>query len=360
VGARLRIADCRAPRDHANLAGDDQEEVEVKTRALVVKSHEGGAASLALEEIEMPALAEGDVLIRVAAAPINPSDLLSLKGTYEVEKPEGTAAGLEGSGVVLRGRGMIARFLRGRRVAFAAKAGSGSWAGHAVARANQCAPLEKSVSDEAGATLLTNPLTAYVMVRRAMEEGHAAFVNAAAAGALGRMISRYARDLRFPVIDVVRGAAQVERMVESGSTDVLDMTDEEFEEKLTKRCREKNATLALDPVSGKLTATLARAIAKGGVVRVYGSLSAEPSEVAAETLLFDRKSVEGFIMYEWLEQTELLQQLLALRAVQKRLSTTFATEIVGRFPFADFGEALEKSQAAKGGKVLFLAGDSKE
>jgi NADPH:quinone reductase-like Zn-dependent oxidoreductase len=155
------------------------------------------------------------------------------------------------------------------------------------------------------------------------------------------------------VIDVVRGEAQVERMLESGSTDVLDMNAEDFASALKKRCADKKATLGLDPIAGKFTGVLAQALSKGGVVRVYGALSAEPSEVAPDVLLFERKSVEGFVMYEWLEQTELLQQLLAIRAVQKNLSTTFATEVVGKFALDDFEDALEKCRQAKGGKVLF-------
>ena len=80
-------------------------------RALVVKGHEGGSRSLELRELPVPQPAAGEVLVRVAASPINPNDLLALKDDYEVDKPVGSVAGFEGSGEVVRGEGFMARFM---------------------------------------------------------------------------------------------------------------------------------------------------------------------------------------------------------------------------------------------------------
>src|SRR5688572_3572412 len=128
--------------------------------ALVVKSHAGGASSLGFEQVPTPRPGPGQVLIQVLRSPINPSDLLALRAAYEVPKPVGAVGGFEGSGRVVGGEGAMARLLVGRRVAFSAAPGSGTWAEFAVASAMQCVPLGAQVTDDEGATMLTNPLTA--------------------------------------------------------------------------------------------------------------------------------------------------------------------------------------------------------
>src|SRR5262245_4321196 len=138
------------------MAARDQE-IPARMRALVVKGHEGGARSLELAEVPVPEPGPGEVLIRVAASPINPTALLALRGTYEVEKRIGSIAGFEGSGRVVRGVGAMARFMVGRRVAFAAGEGSGAWAELATTSAMRCVPLRGGVGFDEGATLLTNP-----------------------------------------------------------------------------------------------------------------------------------------------------------------------------------------------------------
>ncbi len=118
-------------------------------RALVLHTYQlGSYASLTLEERAVPQPGKGEVLVRVAAAPINPSDLASLQGLYGVPKPLPVVPGIEGCGtVVATGSGLIARRLLGKRVACAAGAGDGTWAEYVVAPALQCSPLPASIDD---------------------------------------------------------------------------------------------------------------------------------------------------------------------------------------------------------------------
>jgi NADPH:quinone reductase-like Zn-dependent oxidoreductase len=339
------------------VAGDH--EIPARMRALVVKGHEGGARSLELAEVPVPEPGPGEVLIRVACSPVNPNDLLALRGTYEVEKRAGSIAGFEGSGQVVRGAGVMARLLVGRRVAFAAGEGSGAWAEYATASAMRCLPLRGRVGFDEGATLLTNPLTATVLVQRARREGHPAVVNAAAAGALGRMIARLAIREGLPMIHVVRSAAQVEALRALGAEHVLDSTTAGFAADLRARCQRLGATLALDPIAGETTGVLLHALQPGGVVRVYGSLSGAPIQVDASDLLFARKRVEGFTMYEWLETTSLLGQLRVAAAAQANIGGPLATEVRARVTLDAFAEAIDGyERAMSGGKVLFVPNGS--
>ncbi len=324
--------------------------------AVVVRSHQGGAAALELKTVEVPRPPPGHVLVRVSRAPINPNDLLALKNQYEVPKPIGTVAGFEGSGKVVAGAGFMARMMIGRRVAFSAASGSGAWAEYAIAPAMQCAPVGASITDDAAATMLTNPLTSTVLIARALREGHRAVVQAAAAGALGKMLARLALTRRLPMIHVVRSEAQRQAVVALGAAnaDVFDSSAAGFDQALRDRARALGATLALDPVGGELTGRLLAALADGGIVRVYGALSGQPAAVDVNELVFRGKRIEGFTMYDWVKATSLPRQLLTLNQVQRQLAGPLATEVRSKVPLAGFAAALaEYERAMSGGKILF-------
>jgi NADPH:quinone reductase-like Zn-dependent oxidoreductase len=144
---------------------DDNAEVKQMTRtipdkmdALQLRVYEGVAA-LTLAQKAVPRPGRGQVLVRMVAAPVNPSDLSFLEGHYGVTKRLPVVPGFEGSGtVVAAGPGLFGRLLLGRRVACAAHPREdGSWAGYMRTRATMCAPLLKEVSLEQGATPAIKP-----------------------------------------------------------------------------------------------------------------------------------------------------------------------------------------------------------
>src|SRR5664279_5783873 len=119
----------------------------------------------------------GEVLIKVAAAAVNPSDLAFLKGIYGTRKKLPVVPGFEGSGtVVAAGSGMMSRFYLGRRVAFASGEGDGTWAEYAVTPATQCVPLPKNVTLEQGSMMMVNPLTALAFMEIIRQGRHKAII----------------------------------------------------------------------------------------------------------------------------------------------------------------------------------------
>src|SRR5262245_27971629 len=132
-------------------------------RAVQLRDYDGKPGSLTVAEISLPRPGPGEVLVRVSASPVNPSDLMFITGRYGFKKPLPATPGLEGSGTVVEaGSGLMARFMKGRRVACAAadpKTSGGMWAEYIVTAAQFCVPLRKNVDMEQGATMLVNPLT---------------------------------------------------------------------------------------------------------------------------------------------------------------------------------------------------------
>lgn len=112
-------------------------------KALLLKDYDGKPESLSLADVPIPALAPGQVLVKIAAASINPSDLVFLKGLYGVIKPLPVVPGFECSGIVVEcGGGFLAKTLLGKRVACKAPETShGTWAEYMVTTADGCIPL---------------------------------------------------------------------------------------------------------------------------------------------------------------------------------------------------------------------------
>lgn len=312
----------------------------------------GGAE---LVERAVPTPKRGEVLIRMRAAPINPNDLMFLDGTYEVKKPLGTIAGFEGSGtVVAAGGGAIARYLLGRDVACAAGDGDGTWAEYACADAMRCAPLRRGTDLQQASMLLTNPLTAIVLLETARRDGHRAFVQNAAGGAIGRMLVRLCARARLPMVNVVRRPEQGAALRAIGAEHVIVAGEPGADAALRKLCAELGVRFAFDAVAGESTEQLARAIGQGGRILVYGMLSHSPCQIDPDTLVFRRLRVDGFTMYAWVEDTSMLAKLRTLMAAQRRLGDDLRSEVRAVKPLAAFSEALALARGATSeGKVLF-------
>jgi NADPH:quinone reductase-like Zn-dependent oxidoreductase len=326
-------------------------------RAIELRSFDRGPESLAVVEKPVPRPGKGQVLVRMAAAPINPSDLAFLRGLYGIKKSLPVVPGFEGSGVVVAaGGGLLARALVGRRVACSAPPGDdGTWAEYMVTAAASCFPLHKDVDLEQGAMSIVNPLTAWALMDLARRSGHRAVAQTAAASALGRMILRLAQRFGMPAVHIVRRDEQVKLLRSLGAQHVLDSSRARFDAELRRVCLQLNVRLAFDAVAGEMTNRLVRALAPGGRVLVYGALEGAPCQADAGVMIFTGKSIEGFWLKDWLQRKSLWGQFLAMRSVQKLLPTDLRSEVQARLPFEDVAEALERYVSGMTrGKVLLL------
>lgn len=325
-------------------------------KALQIQAYDG---RLQLVEKPVPQPGAGQVLVRMAASPVNPSDLKFIMGVYGVKKPLPVVAGFEGSGVVVAaGPGLMGKFLKGKRVACAARnEGDGAWAEYMLADARRCIPLKKSVTLEQGATMIVNPWTAWALLATARRGGHRAAIHTAAASALGRMILRLSLRLEYPVIHIVRRSAQAEMLRGMGARQVLDSTEAGFDERLRDMGRLLGATIAFDPVAGEMTGRVLAAMPHGAKALVYGSLSDAACTVRPEQLIYEGKTVEGFWTPVWVARLSLLGRVRVAMGVQKLLEGDLRTEIRARVPLDKAVEAIEAYRHdMTGGKTLLAPG----
>jgi NADPH:quinone reductase-like Zn-dependent oxidoreductase len=328
-------------------------------QAVVLRDYDAKPESIAVEEVPVPRPGPGQVLVRIAAAPVNPADLMFMRGLYGFKKTLPTTPGFEGGGtVVAGGKGLLPRLLLHRRVACAAaepNINGGTWAQYLLTSAHRCIPLRREVNTEQGATMLINPLTAWALLEQARRSRQRAVVQTAAAGALGRMIVRLAHRFSLATINIVRRPEQEDLLRRLGARHVLNENAPEFGAALKDLCRTLGAGLAFDAVAGDLSARVLRALPQGGRLLVYGALSLKPPRLDPALLIFEGKRVEGFWLSSWLRSKNTLSLLRLAAKVQKLLAADLSTKIQARLPLTKLPHALQDYQNhMTDGKILFL------
>ena len=272
----------------------------LELRSLVT---EQGTLQLSLIDVRLPPLKPGEILVRVEAAPINPSDLglllagaelaaTSVEGTSDrpvltAPLPNGALrvlsgrvgkslpVGNEGAGtVVAAGSSPEAEALLGRTVAVA---GGSMYAQYRVVNASSCLVLPQGTSAKEGASSFVNPLTALGMVETMRREGHSGLVHTAAASNLGQMLVKLCLEEDVPLVAIVRKPEQAELLRSIGAVHVCDSSLPSFMGDLIAAVTATSATMGFDATGGGklvsqiLTAMEAAATTSGREYSRYGS-----------------------------------------------------------------------------------------
>jgi NADPH:quinone reductase len=307
------------------------------------------------KEVKTPVPGPGEVLVRMKAAPVNPSDLARIRKAEDLTT---FIPGIEGSGIVIAaGKGLLPRLWLGKRVACSSEYPySGTWAEYMVTKAGMCFPLGAKVDDEQGAMSLVNPLTALGFFGIAIEEKHKAIINNAAAGALGRMVELIGKKHDIPVINIVRKDDQVKILKSSGSEHVLNSSDTSFIDDLGRLSHELSATLLFDSTCSHLLGKMIGALPSGSSVVIYGNLSGEENILINPRSLIDNDiKISGFFLGSRSKKNGMLKNILNLREVSQLMSTEMKIKIQGRFPIEKAQEAVDTYlYDMSAGKVLLI------
>jgi NADPH2:quinone reductase len=248
----------------------------LQLQSAVTKTADGGQLQISLAMIDTPSPGPDDVVVRVEATPINPSDLGLLFGPADMtsakqsgtdESPVLTApvpeammgsvaarldqalpVGNEGAGIVVEtGDSEAARALLGKTVALI---GGAMYSQYRVAPAAMCLPLPEGTTPAQGASCFVNPLTALGMVETMNLEGHSALVHTAAASNLGQMLNKVCLADDIALVNVVRREEQAQILRELGAKHVCDSSSPNFKADLTDALAETGATIAFDATGG--------------------------------------------------------------------------------------------------------------
>lgn len=323
-----------------------------------------GELRLSLKRVSVALPAADEVVVRIEAAPINPSDLGLLLGpadlstlrasgqgedtvvtaTVPPERLEGIAArldqsmavGNEAAGFVIEA-GADAGHLLGKTVAML---GGGMYAQYRTIKAAACLPLPEGKKAADGASAFVNPLTALGMVETMRCEGHTALVHTAAASNLGQMLTKLCLKDGIPLVNIVRNAGQAEILRAIGAVHVADSSAPGFLRDLTGMLAETGATIAFDaigggPLGGQILSCMEAAANRGAQsysrygstihkhLYIYGGLDTRPTEI--DRTIGMAWGVGGWLVTYFLERIG-PEAANALRMrVLAELGTTFAS-----------------------------------
>lgn len=322
------------------------------SRAVLAADGRGGAALITRTT---PSPAHGEVLVKMAAAPVNPSDLSIINNFSGNPRTYPLPTGREGSGVVVgSGGGLFADFLLGRRVALSG-GDRGTWAEYTAVPAFSCAPLRRALTYEQGSMLLVNPLTALALLDHAKNEGHSAIVNTAAGGGFGDMLRVLAKENRITLIDIVRNDEQVRRLRAGGARHVLNSSNPDFTDNLRRLTNELDARFFLDAVGGVMTEQLVEAAPPGSTIILYGVISQQNPTFSGYRLLNEGHRIEGFFLGNWSRKAGILRLLQTIYRAQRVLVSGFDFRISERFLLSEIDSALAHARhKASSGKALLV------
>jgi NADPH2:quinone reductase len=297
----------------------------------------------------------GEVRVRMLASPINPSDLLTVRGEYGRRPPLPATPGFEGVGVVeAAGRGLLGRLRLGRRVAVL-NSQAGNWQEQVVIPAIHVVPVPNALSNEQAATFFVNPASAFIMTRAVLNVPPGAWLLQTAAGsALGRMVIRLGRHFGFRTLNVVRRREQAEDLLQAGGDAVIATDHEAIEERVPALTQGAGVPFALDAVGGTTGSAVARCLARRGRLLVYGTLAEEPLAVHPRHLIVGEKRIEGFWLSEWASRQSRLAMFRLFRRISSLLvKGVLTTEIGATFSLHDVQAAVRQAATpGRHGKVL--------
>jgi NADPH2:quinone reductase len=335
----------------------------LQLRSLAKKS---GEMELSLQSTSIAAPGADEVIVRIEAAPINPSDLGLLlasadwshaKSAGTPQQPVLTAAlsanavqalaaridismpvGNEGAGVVTEaGSSAAAQALMGKTVAVL---GGAMYAQYRCVKVNQCLVLPPGTSPADGASCFVNPLTALGMIGTMRREGHKALVHTAAASNLGQMLNRLCRNDGIGLVNIVRKKEQEDLLKAAGATYVCRTDSATFLKDLTEALVVTGATVAFDaigggPLAGQILGCMEAAVNRGvsvysrygstthKQVYLYGSLDMSPTVLNRNYGM--AWGVGGWLLTPYIEKIGPLAFQELKERVARELKTTFAS-----------------------------------
>ena len=335
----------------------------LQLRSLIKAS---GELEVSLATVDIPEPGADEVVVRVEATPINPSDLGLLFGAADMTTAKASGSpqapvitakvpdaamkamagrldqampvGNEGAGTVVKaGSSAAAQALLGKTVAMI---GGAMYAQFRLIRAADCLPLSAGTTAAEGASCFVNPLTALGMVETMRREGHKALVHTAAASNLGQMLNRICLKDGIDLVNIVRSEAQAKLLRDIGANYVVDSTSPDFMADLTKALEATGATIAFDAIgggrlAGQILTCMEAAISKSAKeysrygsnvmkqVYIYGGLDTRPTEIVRNFGMI--WAVGGWLLFPFLQKIGAADAAKLRARVAAEIKTTFAS-----------------------------------
>lgn len=310
---------------------------------------------LRVVECPKPAPGVGEVLVRMRARPIHPSDLLTVRGLYGSLPTLPATPGVEGAGAIEAIGPNVQDWQTGQRVIPLAT--PGTWQEYHIVKADQLIPTPDTISDTIAAQFVVNPFTAWVMTTEELRlEPGQWLLQTAAGSTLGRVVLQIAQLRGFKTINVVRRRKQAEELKALGADEVVCTADENLVERVMEITDKAGVPAAIDAVGGQTGADTARSLGLHGMMLSYGLLSSEAIPIDGLHMIFRCSTVRGFWLRDWF-RTVPVERRHAVSAELLRLMAggKIAPPIEAEYPLKDAVKAVQHAErCGRQGKVLLI------
>ncbi len=305
-------------------------------------------------EFTLTPLQAGQALVEVLAAPINPSDVLTLTGDYGSLPPLPAVGGNEGVGRVTEVAPDVFGLKVGQTVLL--PVGSGTWSTHLVADAKALMPLPGDADPQQLAMLTVNPPTARLLLSEFIELQPGDWViQNAANSAVGGYLVQLAKARGIRTVNVVRRAS-AQAAVQALGGDVVLVDSDDLPAHVREATGAAKIALGIDAVGGPATERLAQSLSPGGTLVTYGAMSGEPCTLSPASLIFRGITLRGFWLARWFKaatpqvRAALFGELVALVVSGKLHAQVQATYGIDAIKAAVAAAAASE----RAGKILLL------
>ncbi|MFE5426262.1 zinc-dependent alcohol dehydrogenase family protein [Peribacillus simplex] len=246
---------------------------------------------------------EGEVLVRMTTRPINPSDLLPIRGAYSHRIPLPSIPGYEGVGIVEEVGPSVSKELIGKRVL--PLRGEGTWQEYVKTSADLAIVIPDSIEDHIAAQLYINPITAWLICTEvlALKPGDVLLVNACGSS-IGRIFAQLSKILGFKLIAVTRNSKYTEELLKLGASYVIDTSRSSLHDTMMEWTNGRGAKAAIDSVGGIDGSELAFCVRPNGILLTIGLLSGQSvnwAKISQRT----KVNVQMFHLRHWNQQASI-------------------------------------------------------
>ncbi len=305
-------------------------------------------------EFQAPPLQAGQVLLEVVAAPINPSDLLTLTGEYGQLPTLPAIGGREGVGRVA-GLGPDAGQLAVGQLVLLPR-GTGTWSTHVVAVAAQLQPLPNDADPLQLSMMTINPPTAALLLSEfvSLRPGEWVIQNAANS-AVGLYLVQLARDRGYRTVNVVRRQDAAAVVGETGG-DVVHPAGEDLAQRVSAATDGAQIRLGIDAVAGAAIGHLADCLCESATLVNYGRMSGEPCLVQPDAFVFRDLTLRGFWLARWFQRAPEERRRTIVREIAGLIATgKLHAPIQATYDVSDIKEAIAAAASAgRSGKILIV------
>jgi trans-2-enoyl-CoA reductase len=325
--------------------------------AAVYERHGNPADVLHVEPQPWPTPAEGEAVVKMRAAPINPADLNQIEGKYPIRAELPATPGFEGAGVVVDLGANVTNVAAGALVILPHNVGT--WREAVAVKADELVVVPAGIEPMHAAMLKINPMTAWRLLHDYVDLQKGGWlIQNAANSAAGRAVIQIAHELAYKTVNVVRRAELIDELHAEGG-DVVLVGGENLRDEVKSATSGAPIRLGLNAVGGESALRLANCLAPGSTLVTFGAMSLQPLKIPNGLLIFKDLRFRGIWINKWYDNATIQERMDAFRALFEMAERGLLKTKIEKSYWIDDAKAAvaHAAQSKRSGKIIFEFGE---